>query len=255
MRTVRIVAIAAAALALLGAAGDRPGSPDARPAPGTSPAGTGTLQGRVVLDGAAPKPKKLIVVKDVAVCGKVNHLDDRIVVGEGGGLRNAVVTVKGVKNGRSLASMGREFVLDQRSCAYTPHVLLLPVGAKLKILNSDGVMHNVHTFSTLNKPFNIAQPKTNKKIEKSFSVPERIPVRCDVHGWMSSWIVVVDDAYSAVTDDAGRFSIDGIPPGKYEAVCWQEELGERTFTFDIEAGRTVARDVHYQLSSPPQAGK
>jgi plastocyanin len=255
VRTVTVVAIAATVLASLGAVGDRGGPAAQTPAATAPPSGTGTLKGRVVLDGAAPEPKKLMVVKDVAVCGKVDHLDDRIVVGEGGGLRYAVVTVKSVKNGRTLASMGREFVLDQRACAYSPHVLLVPVGARLKILNSDGVMHNVHTFSSLNRPFNVAQPKTNKKIEKSFDVPERIPVRCDVHGWMSSWVVVVDDAYSAVTDEEGRFTIEGIPPGKYEAVCWQEELGEQTFAFEVVAGKVAEREVRYRNDKGPAAGK
>jgi plastocyanin len=208
-----------------------------------------------VLDGAAPKPQKVMVVKDVAVCGRIEHLDDRVVVGEGGGLKNAVITVKGVKGGKGIESMGREFILDQRTCAYSPHVLLVPVGAKLKILNSDGVLHNVHTFSTLNTPFNVAQPKTNKKVEKTFGVPERIPVKCDVHGWMSSWVVVVADAYSAVTDESGAFSIDGIPPGKYTAVCWQEEFGERSFEFEVAPGKTTVRDVHYRDTKGEQAAK
>jgi plastocyanin len=254
VRTVVIGAVAALALFLLGAGGDRAASPDGPPAAAASPAGSGTLQGRVVLDGEAPKPKKLMVVKDVAVCGKIDHLDDRIVVGGDGGLRNAVITVKGVRNGRGLASMGKEFVLDQRACAYSPHVLLVPVGAKLKILNSDGVLHNVHTFSAINRPFNVAQPKTNKKVEMTFSAPERIAVRCDVHGWMSSWVVVVGDAYSAVTDEAGRFTIGGIPPGKYTAVCWQEELGEKTFEFEVAGGKTAATEIRYAARGPA-AGK
>jgi plastocyanin len=154
--------------------------------------------------------------------------------------------VRGVKNGKGLASLGRDFVLDQRTCAYSPHVLLVPVGAPVKIVNNDGVLHNIHTFSTHNPPFNIAQPKTNKKVEKTFTVPEKISVRCDVHGWMSSWIVVVDDAYSAVTDASGRFTIDGIPPGKYTAVCWQEELGEQTFEFEVVPGKVAGHDIHYR---------
>jgi plastocyanin len=215
----------------------------------------GTLEGRVVLSGAAPKRQKMMIVKDAAVCGKIDHLDDRVVVGEGGALRYAVITVKGVRNGKGCATMGREFLLDQRTCAYTPHVLLVPVGAKLKIINSDGVLHNVHSFSKINQAFNVAQPKTNRKVEKSFDAPERIAMKCDVHGWMSSWVVVVADPYCAVTDEAGRFTIGDIPPGKYTGVCWQEELGERSFEFEVAPGKTVVREIAYTAGERQQAGK
>jgi plastocyanin len=246
--------VATLALVLPGAGGGRAGSPDGPATPKASPAAGGTLEGRVVLSGAAPKRQKMMIVKDAAVCGKIDHLDDRVIVGDGGGLRYAVVTVKGVRNGKACSTMGREFILDQRTCAYSPHVLLVPVGAKLKIVNSDGVLHNVHSFSKLNQAFNVAQPKTNRKVEKSFDVPERIAMKCDVHGWMCAWVVVVPDPYSAVTDEAGRFSIDGIPPGKYTAVCWQEELGERTFEFEVTAGKKVVRDVLYGEAKQQQAG-
>ena len=229
----------------------RAGLPPAGPG---SPSPSGTLSGRVLLDGPRTKPAKLSVIKDVAVCAKIDHHDDRIVAGEDGGLRYAVVTVKGVKNGKGIAALGREFELDQRACAYTPRVLLVPVGGRLKIVNSDAVLHNVHTFSKKNAPFNVAQPKTNRKIEKKFDHPERISVRCDVHGWMCAWVVVVEDAYSAVTDAAGRFSIDGIPPGKYTAVCWQEELGEKTFEFEVKPGEKVEREVRYRIGDQKAEG-
>jgi plastocyanin len=209
-----------------------------------SPAGTGVFRGRVVLDGPRPGRKKVMVVKDVAVCGKIDHVDDRLVVGDGGGIMNAVVSIHGVKGGRKCDSMGKEFVLDQRGCAYNPHVLLIPVGEKLKVLNNDGVLHNIHTYSTINPAFNIAQPKVLRELDRKFSAPERISVRCDVHGWMSSWVIVVDQPYNAVTDENGNFEIEGVPPGTYTVECWQEELGEQTAVITMD-GSTAQHNFTY----------
>ncbi|HLF14588.1 MAG TPA: carboxypeptidase regulatory-like domain-containing protein [Bacteroidota bacterium] len=151
-------------------------------------------------------------MKDVAVCGKINHLDDRLVVGHDGGITNAVVSV-------------------------------------MKIRNDDGILHNIHTFSIRNKPFNIAQPKVLREIERAFAVPERIPVRCDVHGWMSSWVIVVDHPYNAVTDQEGRFEISGIPPGRYTGVCWQEELGEQSAEIIVGPNDNgAAHDFLYKIA-------
>ncbi len=222
----------------------------------TADTGAGFFRGRVLFDGPVPGRQKLLVVKDVAVCGRVNHLDDRLVVGEEGGIRNAVVSVRGVKGGRPLLSMGDKFTLDQRACAYSPHVLILPAGSPLTVSNNDGVLHNIHTFSTLNKPFNVAQPKVLKEIERTFDVPEKIAVRCDVHGWMCAWVVVVDDPYHAVTDEEGMFEISGIPPGEYVVECWQEELGEQSsgITLGVTPGgaRNASHDFVY--SNVPRQG-
>jgi len=29
-----------------------------------------------------------------------------------------------------------------------------------------------------------------KELSETFAKPEMIPLRCDVHGWMSGWIIV-----------------------------------------------------------------
>jgi len=195
--------------------------------------GTGILRGRVLLKGPAPERAKALVVKDVAVCNKIDHLDDRLVVGDDGGIMNAVVSVLGVEGGKKLRSMGDTFTLDQKTCAYLPHIVLVPVGATLKILNDDGILHNIHTYSKLNPAFNIAQPKGLREIKRSFSIPERIGVRCDVHGWMNSWVIVVDHPYHVVTDEHGVFEISGIPPGHYTVECWQETVGQLTATISV----------------------
>jgi hypothetical protein len=206
----------------------------------------GTLRGRVVFDGEAPSRRKAMVVKDAAVCGRIDHMDDRLVVCSTGGIQDAVISVIGVRGGKPAGSPGKEFVLDQRSCAYSPHVLILPKGDTLRILNNDGVLHNIHTFSTLNRPFNIAQPKVLKEVRRTFTECEKIPVKCDVHGWMSSWIVVVDHPYNAVTDPEGWYEIPGIPPGTYTVECWQEELGVKTMEVTIPAeGMAQTHDFVY----------
>ncbi len=217
-------------------------------APSGRKSGDGELRGRVVYDGAPPGRQKLIVVKDVEVCRRIDHLDDRLVVDRNGGIRYAVVSVRGAGKAPRVSAAAGEFVLDQRACAYDPHVIIVPVGATLKIRNSDGILHNIHTYSSLNRPFNVAQPRGLRVIEKTFTAPERIGVRCDVHGWMSSWVIVVDDDYHAVTDEAGLFVIPDIPAGRYDATCWQEQLGELHAEIVVgEGGGPTLHEFTYRI--------
>ena len=210
---------------------------------------TATISGRVVYSGAPPTPAKLLVVADRDVCGKIDHFDDRLQVGPKGGIRDAVVSLQRVAEGRPLESMGTEFVLDQRQCAYRPHLLLVPVGRPVRILNSDGVFHNIHTYSSKNRAVNLAQPHTGGPLELTFDAPERVSVRCDVHGWMSGWIVAVDHPYHAVTAADGGFALPEVPPGAYTVQCWQELLGEQLAQVTLGRGDRVELDFTY----PPLA--
>lgn len=201
--------------------------------------GTGSIRGKVTFEGEAPRRLKLMLVKDTDVCGRDDQYDERLIVSESSGIQNAVVYLTGVDGGKPLSSLGSKFVLDQRGCRYQPHVLLVPVNTRLEVLNDDGILHNLHTFCKKNRPCNMSQPKFRKKMEVTFEYPEFIHARCDIHGWMSGWIVVVDQPYYTITDAEGNFSLSDVPPGTYTLNCWQEKLGEQTEQVTITAGGTA----------------
>ena len=205
----------------------------------------GTVSGRVTFSGTAPEPKKLMIIKDVKVCAKVDHFDERLVVGEEGGLKDAVISLQNVTGGISIDSLGKEFVLDQKVCAYTPHILIVPAGTPVKILNNDGILHNIHTYAVKNQSVNLAQPRFKKTIRMTFDEPENVQVRCDVHGWMSAWIIAVDHPYYTVTDSSGDFVISNVPPGTYTVNVWQESMGEASIEVTVEAGKKVEMNYSF----------
>ncbi len=158
--------------------------------PGQARSGDGgMIKGRVTFDGKASPRQKLTVVKDRDICGRIEHYDQRLLVGDGGGILNAVVSLTKVRGGKPISAMGNEFVLDQKNCAYSPRILLVPAKKEVTILNNDGVLHNIHTFSTKNPPVNIAQTKVQKELKMKFGFPERIQVKCDVLGWRGAWFI------------------------------------------------------------------
>jgi plastocyanin len=200
-----------------------------------SPGGTvlaasgGTVTGRVVLVGDAPQPKKLQVSKDKEKCGTEKLAED-LVVSSDRGIKNVVVSVQDVKGKPEGAS-----ALDQTGCAFAPHVVLVPVGAPLDILNNDGILHNFHTSSSKNAAINKAQPGFKKKMTETFSQPEIIKINCDAHAWMSGWLVVTENP-SAVTSDAGAFKITDVPVGTHKIEVWHETLGKVTKEITVKAG-------------------
>ncbi len=217
--------------------------------------GTGTLSGKIKYLGEAPTLQKLMVIKDVKVCAKVDHFDERLVVDEENGIKDVVVWLDKVEGGKSLDSLGEEFILDQKDCAYNPHVLIVPVNTPVKILNNDKILHNIHTYGVKNKPVNLAQPRFKKTIKMTFTEPEKVQVRCDVHGWMSAWIIAAEHAYYTITDEKGEYSLDGIPPGKYTLNFWQESLGEKELEVTIKEEKNVQLDFAFEPAKPAKKRK
>ena len=198
----------------------------------------GTLKGHVKCDGKAPKKKRLRMDAD-PVCGSSHSspvLSENFKMASDGSMAEALVYLKNVSYNGSVPS--EPAVLDQKGCVYMPHVFGMVAGQELLIKNSDATLHNIHSMPKVNKEFNFAMPKVVKEKKATFSKSEPDPfyIKCDVHPWMKTWVLVSDHPYFAVTDEKGNFSIDGIPAGTYEVVCWQEKFGKRTLTAEVTIG-------------------
>lgn len=185
----------------------------------------GTITGTIKFAGTAPPRKELQVTKDKEVCGKEKHLSWDLIVGPNKGIENTVVRLIDVKKGKKWEIA--KATIDQKGCVYLPHVAVAPAGGEVDILNSDGILHNIHTFSTANPAINKAQPKFKKVLTEKFAKPEVIKVTCDAHAWMLGWLAVSDHPYVAVTNDKGEFSLSNVPPGTYKLEVWQESLGKK----------------------------
>jgi len=123
--------------------------------------------------------------------------------------------------------------MDQKECVFAPRVVVVPAGGRIDFLNSDRLLHNLHSTPSANPPFNRTQPK-GRTIAISFSHPEIIRVTCDLHSWMRGWVVVAEHPFYALTDPAGQFTLRGLAPGRYTVRVWQERLG--TSSKDIVVG-------------------
>ena len=192
----------------------------------------GSISGTVKFKGTAPAPKKLDVGKDKEVCDKSPKLDQSLIVKDGN-LANAVVTITDIKSGKKIDA--KKVTLDQNGCEYKPHVLAFVAGTAVEILNPDGILHNVHSYSKVNSAFNQAQPKFKKSLEVKIEKAEAVEVKCDVHGWMHGWLVATANPYFAVTDGSGNFKLTDVPAGSYTLEVWHEKLGKSTQKVTVKA--------------------
>ncbi len=231
-----------AGLTIVLAAAMSTSSPYPRPETPTRVAGdTGTIAGVVRFPEEYPELEKVLITKDQTICGAFQYSEVFVVSEENHGLKNVVVSLKNIK--ASATPEATTAQMDQNKCRYVPHVQVVPVGTTVEIINSDGILHNVHAYynglDPKNTVFNKAQPKFLKKIKQELDKPGIYYYRCDVHAHMSAYIVALDHPYYAVSDDKGKFTIANVPPGKYTVQAWHEALGTLEKEVTVEAGKVA----------------
>lgn len=198
--------------------------------------------GVVSVAGPFAPPKPLPVFKSRAFCG-ASVPNETLLIGADGGLRNAAVLLR--PRAAKSSTTPIHAVLDNRNCAFAPHVQIVPAGSELLLKNSDPILHTVHARQGKKTLFNVGLPRW-RQVTKFLEQPGVVRIDCDVlHTWMSAAIVVSDTPYYTLTDQTGRFAIDGVTPGVYEMEIWHERLGSKFQSLALTAGTVQSMAIVY----------
>ncbi len=224
---------------------EQPANAPAAPTAKVDPATVGDITGSVSLDGAAPTFKAINMSAE-PYCMKAHPkpvIPDEVVTGEKGALANVVVYVKTGLDNYSFDVPKDSVVLAQKGCLYDPHVVALMAGQTLEVVNDDQTTHNIHPMPKDNREWNTLQPPGAAPIDNSFARAEvAIPVKCNVHPWMKSYIAVFKNPFFFVTTKDGKFDLKGLPPGTYTIEAWHERFGtvDQQVTIGPKESKTIS---------------
>ena len=201
----------------------------------------GNIAGKVTFAGEVRQGGRIRMNADPSCADQHSgptYTEDLVVAD--GNLKNAFVWVKSGLDGYTFDAPTGSVSLDQKGCLYDPRVFGVRTGQEISILNSDPTTHNINPTPKNNRNWNISQgPNAAARIQSFAREEVMLPVKCNVHPWMTAYIGVVSHPYFAVTGDDGSFSLAGLPPGMYTVEVWHERLGAQEQQVTIGASEST----------------
>ncbi len=154
---------------------------------------------------------------------------------------NAIVFVK---QGPPAPAAKKTVTMDQKGLVFVPRVLPIQRDWTVEFLNSDPVAHNVFTVD--GEKYDLGTWPQGQKKAHVFSKTGTYRQLCRVHDDMIAFIVVLDTPWFAVSDKAGNFKLDGLPPGNYTLGVWHEKLKSADVQVTVAAGQPAKVDIKLQ---------
>jgi plastocyanin len=146
---------------------------------------------------------------------------------------------------RPVARRGAEgpYRLVQKNKMFSPHLLIVPVGAEVEFPNEDRVFHNVFSVYE-NAKFDLGLYEVGSMKKVRFTHPGPSFIFCNIHPQMSAIVFALDTPFHAVSNAAGEFQIADVPNGQYQLRVWsergsQEQLNQIQRTIQVKSDTQV----------------
>src|SRR5207302_3747424 len=113
--------------------------------------------------------------------------------------------------------------LVQKNKSFSPHVLVVSVGAPVEFPNQDPFFHNVFSLFE-GRRFDLGLYEAGTSRSVVFNRTGVSYIFCNIHPEMSAVVVTLKTPYYAISEPDGLITITNVPAGMYDMEVWHERV-------------------------------
>ena len=160
-------------------------------------------------------------------------------------LKNMVVYLEPLM-GQVLSQQSKTVEISQHSKSFIPYISVSQSTSKVNFVNKDDITHHIYSADSENKfSFKIRAGKTDSTAQ--FNHAAEIAMGCNIHDWMSGFLLVVDTPYFTKTDVQGLASFTLKELGKYRIVVWHPQMRSENNRMIIEKDLSMGDNITFTL--------
>lgn len=172
----------------------------------------------------------------------------------GAEVRQAVVSWEPV-GGAAVRAAAEPLLMQTRKKQFSPRMLVVPRGSRVRFPNEDPILHNVFSASPGNA-FDLGLYRKGPGKEQRFTEPGVVRVFCNVHHDMVAYLLVMDTPHVISPGADGSFVLTGLPKGPGRLTVWHEQADPWTADLQLPAEKpVVARVEVVRPRVPPHLNK
>lgn len=146
-------------------------------------------------------------------------------------LENVVVYVTPKSGVEGLPKNHEQLIVGQKDKKFSPYVTVMQKGQKITFSNQDDITHHIYSVSGNNR-FDFKLKAGAEVVTDDMSSTEEIAMGCNIHDWMSGYVLVVDTPYYGVSNDNGVVSLTVSQLEQYTITAWHPQLDMSSNKFE-----------------------
>ncbi len=157
---------------------------------------------------------------------------------------NIVVYLVPVDPSTPLPKINSNIVINQQNKAFQPQISVIKKGSDIQFINNDDITHQIYSPIGDNKfSFKI---RSGERHQQQLSALGEVTMGCNIHDWMSGYLLVVDTPYYNITNETGIVNFDITHQGKYELILWHPLFKNKTHS--ISSIKNITQDTKIELT-------